>query len=101
MPTLTDFSPWWLAAVPVYMLAVNITAAGVTWWDKRSARMETRRIRERTLHTLALLGGFIGGLWAMSRFRHKTAKRPFMAKYALAIIAHLAVWVVVLYVVFG
>ncbi|MEX0761974.1 MAG: DUF1294 domain-containing protein [Dehalococcoidia bacterium] len=101
MTALADLNAWWLAAVPVYMLAVNITAAGVTWWDKRSARMETRRIRERTLFTWAFLGGFIGGLWAMSRFRHKTAKRSFMAKYALAILAHLAVWVIALYVVFG
>jgi len=64
-------SPGVLAAC--YLLAVNLWAFGLMWFDKRrSRRRGARRIRERTLFLSALLGGSLGALAGMWVFRHKT-----------------------------
>lgn len=41
-------------------------------YDKRQARRAKRRVRERTLIVLALVGGAPGGWLAMHLVRHKT-----------------------------
>ncbi len=40
--------------------------------DKRKARKGRRRISEKTLLSMSLLGGAVGGLLGMLTFRHKT-----------------------------
>ena len=80
-----------------YLLLVNVWSAGLVWWDKRHARLGARRIRERTLHLSALLGGFIGGIWAMRGLRHKTVKRSFIWRYVVSTLAHLMIWAVLLW----
>lgn len=47
--------------------------------DKSAARAGRRRISENTLHVVALLGGWPGGLLGQVVFRHKTRKQPFRA----------------------
>ncbi|WP_253443430.1 DUF1294 domain-containing protein [Halomonas sp. Y3] len=47
--------------------------------DKAAARRDRRRIRESTLHLVALAGGWPGALLARRAFRHKTRKQPFGA----------------------
>ena len=42
-------------------------------WDKRqSKRPEARRVPEKRLFVTALIGGSLGALLGMFRFRHKT-----------------------------
>ena len=67
------------------LAAVNVGSALVIWRDKRSAIRGQGRIREENLLVWALFGGWPGGLWAMRTFRHKTSKRSFIGKYALAV----------------
>lgn len=61
-------------------------------FDKRRAQRGGRRVPERTLHALALLGGFAGAFLGMRFFRHKTKKPLFLVVLLLAALLHAAVW---------
>lgn len=56
--------------------------------DKRSARAETWRTPEGTLHLLELLGGWPGSFLAQRRFRHKTVKASYQAAFWLIVGLH-------------
>lgn len=68
------------------LVIVNVGSIIAIWWDKRRATEDQWRIKEETLLVWALLGGWPGGVWAMRRFRHKTSKRSFIAKYVFVVI---------------
>jgi uncharacterized membrane protein YsdA (DUF1294 family) len=78
-----------ILAVYAAMSVVTFIAYGI---DKSSARAGRRRIPERTLHLLALLGGWPGALLAMPLVRHKRRKAPFVLIVWLIAIAHVAAW---------
>lgn len=59
------------------VLLLNVTALVVYGYDKWKSRGQGRRVPERTLLWLLLLGGWVGAWTAMSLFRHKTQKQPF------------------------
>jgi uncharacterized membrane protein YsdA (DUF1294 family) len=61
-------------------------------WDKRCAALGRRRIPERTLHTLELLGGWPGALLAILWLRHKNRKPAFLVWTGLISALHLACW---------
>jgi uncharacterized membrane protein YsdA (DUF1294 family) len=67
------------------VVIINIGSAIAIWWDKRRATKGEWRLKEGTLLAWALVGGWPGGIWAMRRFRHKTSKGLFIARYVLAI----------------
>ena len=79
-----------LLAVYGVMSVVTVVAYGV---DKHAAERGRRRIRENTLHVLALLGGWPGALLAMPLFRHKRRKKSFGTIVWLIALAHAAGWV--------
>ena len=63
---------------------------------KHAAENGHRRVPERILHLLALIGGWPGAWCAQHMFRHKLRKSRFMTVYwttALANTAMVAVWV--------
>jgi uncharacterized membrane protein YsdA (DUF1294 family) len=72
------------------MSVVTFLAFGL---DKSAARGGRRRVPERTLHLLALLGGWPGTLLAMPVFRHKRRKISFVAVVILIALLHAAGWV--------
>lgn len=66
-------------------LAANIVAFHSYGRDKRSARANRRRTRERTLLVYSFLGPF-GALIGMRYFRHKTQKLKFKLVWAFAVL---------------
>ena len=68
--------------------------------DKRCARTGRRRIPERRLFALALLGGAAGGLLGMYAFRHKTRHWYFVLGFWALAAAQLAglAWLALHYV---
>lgn len=67
-------------------LATSLLSFIAYAYDKSSARNKQRRIPERTLHLLALIGGWPGALIAQHRLRHKTKKTSFLAVFWGAVI---------------
>ena len=64
--------------------------------DKSAAQAEARRIPERTLHFVGLLGCWPGALIAQQRFRHKTVKASFQFVFWCNVLGNLAIatWLV-------
>ncbi|WP_127534767.1 DUF1294 domain-containing protein [Paenibacillus kobensis] len=81
----------------VYYIAVNIILWGMMKYDKEQARRHHRRIPERRLLTVGLIGGAFGGMAAMRTYRHKT-KHPV---FALGFPAMALLHAVLIYGVFG
>jgi len=54
--------------------------------DKAAARSGRRRVRERHLHGLALVGGWPGGWLAQRMLRHKSSKTSFRRLFWLTVI---------------
>ena len=71
------------------ILLLNLVAFCMYGLDKSNAKRGLWRISETTLLVVAIIGGAIGALMAMSLFRHKTRKPVF--KYAVPAIAVLHV----------
>ena len=76
----------------VYLLFSAVTA-GAYWLDKRAAKRHRRRIPERNLHLLELLGGWPGALLARGRLHHKTRKPRYRLVLNTIIAIHLAAWI--------
>ena len=83
----------------VYLGVLNLATFLIFGGDKRAAAARRPRVPERTLLTLAALGGSPAALLARPIFRHKTRKQPFSAGLALivflqaaAVVAGLAAW---------
>ena len=72
-------------AICAVISVVTFVAYGL---DKRAATRHSRRIPEKRLHLLALLGGWPGALVAQRLFKHKRRKRSFMTIFLLTIVLH-------------
>lgn len=75
----------------LYLLCANLFAFFLYGVDKRRARKDAWRIRERTLLLAALLGGSVGALIGMRVFHHKTRKWYFRWGVPAILALHLAV----------
>lgn len=70
--------------------------SGVTFffygYDKMQARNLEWRVKETTLHVLALSGGWPGALAGQHYFQRKTRKSGFMAVFWGIVVGWQAVW---------
>ena len=73
-----------------YLAAVNILLCALMGTDKLLARMQQRRIPEKTLLAFALLGGALGGTVGMYSFHHKTLHKSFAIGFPLLTIVQIA-----------
>ena len=73
-------NPW--ALLVCYLLVMNLVTFLVfgldKWKAKRKAKNEAvRRVPEKTLFLLSILGGSLGALLGMKAFHHKTLHKSF------------------------
>lgn len=82
----------WRVPLPVgaAYLALSLWSFVLYALDKSAARSGRWRIRERTLHVWALLGGWPGALLAQHVLRHKSSKVSFRAVFWLTVLVNLA-----------
>ena len=75
----------WLLTLPIinfkniflYLLIINLLGFLIMYIDKRKAEKGKWRIPEKTLLMFTWLGGGIGTIAGMYKFRHKTMKKKF------------------------
>lgn len=76
-----------------YILIINVFALFVSGYDKSAAIHDRRRIPEKFLFLLAVIGGSVGIYASMFLFRHKTRHISFMLGIPMIIAMQLAlVW---------
>ena len=73
----------------LYLLIINALGLLLMLADKRKAQKNLWRIPERTLMTVAALGGSLGCLIGMYAFRHKTRHRKFVIWVPVLLIVQL------------
>lgn len=93
--------------VLAYMVVIDEIAVFILWfyaiasvvtlmfyaWDKSAARKNKWRIRERTLHLMALFGGWPGALIGQQQLRHKSRKWSFLWVFYCTVLINIAVMV--------
>lgn len=72
-----------------YILIINLVGFVAMYIDKRRAKRNEWRIKEGTLLSIALLGGGIGGILGMYKFRHKTKKLKFTVGFPTIVITQI------------
>ncbi len=82
----------WQLVVVGYALASIVTFAAYGF-DKRRAVHGGRRVRERTLHLLELLGGWPGAIAGQMFFHHKRRKLTYMLVFLGIVGLHVLVWI--------
>lgn len=91
-------------AIVIYLSLVfvmSVVCFAAYGLDKRRAVNGSRRVPEQTLHILALLGGWPGGLLGQQQFRHKTKKLSFLIVFWCVVMLHVAAVSTATYVFFG
>ena len=83
------------------VFGMSIVTFLIYGFDKHRAANGNRRVPERTLHILALLGGWPGALLAQPLFRHKTQKMSFLIVFWILVVLHVALIGVVTYSLHG
>jgi uncharacterized membrane protein YsdA (DUF1294 family) len=85
LPTVTLIRLYTISQLPVYSIIYAGIISGVTFlfygYDKMQARNLEWRVKEVTLHTLAMVGGWPGALAGMHYFQHKTRKVRFQVVF--------------------
>ena len=79
-----------LYALGIYLLLVNLWAFALMGIDKRRAKKDAWRVKEKTLFLPVLLGGGVGGILGMKTFRHKTKHWYFRFGFPAILILELA-----------
>ena len=82
-----------------YLGIINVIAIAVYGWDKLCAIQHRWRVPEKMLLAIAVIGGSLGALFAMSLFHHKTLHLKF--KYGVPVIMLLQAALVIHFHILG
>ena len=80
----------------IYLLIVNALGFLLMLVDKRKAQKNLWRIPEATLFLMAAIGGSIGSLAGMYKFRHKTKHWQFVIGMPAILIAQIVLFFLLL-----
>lgn len=80
----------------LYLLLINALSFGLMLADKEKAKKNLWRIPERTLLTVAAIGGSLGATIAMHLFRHKTKHPKFFIGLPCILAVHIVLLILVL-----
>lgn len=83
---------WGLHFYLSWLIGITFVTGVLFAWDKLMAKFGWRRIPERTLLLMNLLGGFVGGWIGQFLFRHKTRKWVFWAVLGASTLLHAAIF---------
>lgn len=72
----------------IYSVIVSVIAIAVTVYDKIASKTSARRVPEKALMSIGLLGGASAMLITMLIIRHKTRHIKFMLGLPLEILLH-------------
>lgn len=75
----------------LYILVLSTISFILMGIDKSRAKNNKWRISEKTLLTIALVGGACGGLIGMYVFRHKTQHTKFSIGFPIIAIIHIII----------
>ena len=70
----------------IYLAVINLIGFLAMGLDKFKAKKNFWRTKEKTLFTIAMIGGSIGSIIGMYTFRHKTKKIRFKVGFPLILI---------------
>ncbi len=79
----------------IYLVTINIVTFLIMMLDKFLAIKNKRRISEKTLFILSVIGGSIGLLIAMYFVRHKIKKKKFYLGIPLLLISQVLIYCIV------
>lgn len=64
--------------VIIYLIVMNVVGFSSMGVDKKRARNNEWRIKEKTLFLIAIIGGSLGSVLGMKVFHHKTKHKAFV-----------------------
>jgi uncharacterized membrane protein YsdA (DUF1294 family) len=71
--------------VLIYYILMSVVSAIMHAWDKHQAVRNRWRVREKSLHSIELIGGWPGALLMTRTIKHKVSKPSYMRLlYAIA-----------------
>ena len=75
-----------------YLVIINIISFAMMGIDKWKAKNQKWRIPEKQLLLISILGGSVGSILGMYRFRHKTKKTKFNLGLPMILLVQILVY---------
>lgn len=73
---------FWIIGI-LHLVSINLWTFAAYGYDKKAAVKGKRRVPEKSLHSMAFIGGTLGAFAGSRFFRHKTKKARFRALFWL------------------
>ena len=86
-----------MKTINLYLLIINTISFMLMGFDKLAAIINKRRISEKKLITLSIIGGTLGTTISMFLFRHKINKIKFKLLIPLTIV-YIAYYIYIFYI---
>lgn len=87
----------WEIFLLCYLGLINVIAFLLMGIDKRRAKQNRWRIKERTLFLTAVLGGSIGAMLGMQLFRHKTKHQSFCVGMPAIFLVQVVIGIIIIW----